>query len=52
VIAHGGPSLNRSALMPPYGSTLSKSELQALIAYIRLIADPPYRTAGVTYAHK
>jgi len=52
VIAHGGPSLNKSALMPPYGATLSKPELQALIAYIRLIADPPYRTAGVTYAHK
>jgi mono/diheme cytochrome c family protein len=52
IIAHGGPSLNRSALMPPYGSTLSKAELQALLAYIRLIADPPYRTAGVIYARK
>jgi mono/diheme cytochrome c family protein len=52
IISHGGPSLNRSPLMPPYGSTLSKAELQALLAYIRLIADPPYRTAGVSYAHK
>lgn len=52
IIAHGGPSLNQSALMPPYGSTLSKAELQALLAYIRLIADPPYRATGVTYARK
>ncbi len=50
IIAHGGPALNRSALMPPYGSTLSKSDVQALIAYIRLVSDPPYQPAGVVYA--
>lgn len=50
VISHGGPALNRSALMPPYGSTVSKAEIQALIAYIRLVSDPPYRVAGVVYA--
>ena len=27
--------------MPPYGYTLSKTEIEALIAYIRLISDPP-----------
>lgn len=52
VIGHGGPSMNMSALMPPYGSTLSKPELQALIAYIRLVADPPYKPAGVVYARR
>jgi len=31
--------------MPPYGYTLSKSEIDALIAYIRLISDPPYRAS-------
>lgn len=50
VISHGGQSMNMSSLMPPYGSTLSKSELQSLIAYIRLVADPPYKPAGVVYA--
>ena len=50
IISHGGPALNRSALMPAYGSTLSKAEIQALIAYVRLVADPPYRTRGVVYA--
>jgi mono/diheme cytochrome c family protein len=52
VIGHGGQSMNMSALMPPFGSTLSKPELQALIAYIRLVADPPYKPAGVVYAKR
>lgn len=50
IIGHGGQSMNGSALMPPYGSTLSKAETQALIAYIRLVSDPPYKLAGVVYA--
>jgi len=52
IISHGGPALNKSALMPPYGYTLSKSDIEALIAYIRLIADPPYHAAGTVYAEK
>jgi mono/diheme cytochrome c family protein len=50
IISHGGQSLNGSALMPPYAPTLSKSEIQALIAYIRLVSEPPYKAAGVVYA--
>ncbi len=49
IITHGGPSLNRSALMPPYGNTLSKSEIKAVISYIRLVSDPPYVAPGVAY---
>jgi mono/diheme cytochrome c family protein len=52
IISHGGPALNKSALMPPYGYTLSKTEIQALIAYIRLVSDPPYQAAGMVYAQK
>jgi mono/diheme cytochrome c family protein len=52
IISHGGLALNRSPLMPPYGYTLSKSEIQALIAYIRIISDPPYQTPGMVYAQK
>ena len=51
-IGHGGPALNKSALMPPYGYTLSKTEIEALIAYIRLISDPPYHASGMVYAQK
>ncbi len=50
IITHGGPALNRSPEMPPYGYTLSKQQIQALAAYIRAVADPPYRSAGVVYA--
>ena len=52
IIGHGGPALNKSALMPPYGYTLSKTEIEALISYIRLISDPPYHAAGMVYAQK
>ncbi len=52
IIGHGGPALNKSALMPPYGYTLSKTEIEALIAYIRLISDPPYHVSGMVYAQK
>jgi len=52
IISHGGPALNKSALMPPYGYTLSKSDVQALIAYIRAMSDPPYHGPGLVYATK
>ena len=52
IISHGGPALNKSALMPPYGYTLSKTEIEALIAYVRLISDPPYHASGMVYAQR
>src|SRR5579863_109146 len=52
LIQHGGPALNRSALMPPYGNTLSAADVRALIAYTRAVADPPYEPAGTVYARK
>ena len=52
IVSHGGGALNKSPLMPPYGYTLSKAEIQALIAYIRLISDPPYQASGMVYAQK
>jgi len=52
IISHGGPALSKSALMPPYGYTLSKTEIEGLIAYIRLVSDPPYHAAGMVYAQK
>ncbi len=52
IISHGGPALNKSPLMAPYGYTLSKSEIQALIAYIRMVSDPPYGAPGIVYVQK
>jgi mono/diheme cytochrome c family protein len=50
IIRYGGPAVNKSPEMPPYGYTLNKAEIDALIAYIRAVADPPYRLKGLTYA--
>ncbi len=50
IISHGGSALNKSPEMPPYGNRLSKAEIDALAAYIRAVADPPYRPQGVFYA--
>jgi mono/diheme cytochrome c family protein len=52
IIQHGGPALNRSALMPPFGNTLSAADVRALISYIRAVADPPYEPSGTVYARK
>jgi mono/diheme cytochrome c family protein len=52
IISHGGPALNKSAEMPPWGYTLSKSDIAALVSYIRAIADPPYEAGGLVYAQK
>ena len=52
IITHGGPALGRSPQMPPYGSTLTTSEIHALVGYLRAVADPPYHAAGVVYAQK
>jgi mono/diheme cytochrome c family protein len=50
IITHGGAALNKSPEMPPYGGTLGKADIDALVAYIRAIADPPYRLKGLVYA--
>jgi mono/diheme cytochrome c family protein len=52
IILHGGPALSRSALMPPYGYTLSPTDVSALIAYMRAVSDPPYQSPGTVYAQK
>jgi cytochrome c1 len=49
IIGHGGPALNRSPLMPPFEATLSKDETQALVAFIRLVSEPPYKLPGTVY---
>jgi mono/diheme cytochrome c family protein len=49
IITHGGPALQKSALMPAWGNTLSKSDIQALIAYIRAVSDPVSKSAGPMY---
>lgn len=47
IVSHGGAALGKSPEMPPYSPTLSASDIDALAAYIRAVADPPYRPQGV-----
>lgn len=47
IIALGGSAVGKSAMMPPYGSTLTEEEIGDLIAYMRVIAVPEYaKTSG------
>jgi mono/diheme cytochrome c family protein len=52
IINHGGAALNKSPEMPPWGYTLSKADVAALISYIRAVGDPPYEAGGLVYAEK
>lgn len=43
IITLGGGAMGKSAMMPPWGRTLSQDEIRAIIAYTRVIAQPPYQ---------
>ena len=43
IITLGGSAMGKSAMMPPYGQTLSQDEIRAVIAFTRAIAQPPYQ---------
>jgi len=43
MIALGGAAMGKSAMMPPWGRTLSQEEIRAIIAFARAIAQPPYQ---------
>ena len=45
IIAEGGSKTGSSAMMPPYGKSLTPEDIHSLVAYIRVIASPPYSTA-------
>jgi mono/diheme cytochrome c family protein len=48
IITLGGSALGKSAMMPPYGKTLSPDEIKAVIAFTRAIAQPAYQKPGRT----
>lgn len=52
IITNGGAALQKSALMPAWGNTLSKSDIQAVVSYIRAVSDPPFRNAGPVYTQR
>lgn len=46
IITLGGSALGKSAMMPPYGKTLSADEIKAVIAFTRAVAQPAYQKPG------
>lgn len=44
IIALGGSAVSKSAMMPPYGQTLTQQEIQQVVAYTRAIAQPAYQS--------
>ena len=52
MITLGGSALGKSAMMPPYGKTLSPAEIKAVISFARAIAQPAYQKPGQRYTTK
>jgi mono/diheme cytochrome c family protein len=46
IVTLGGSALGKSAMMPPYGKTLSPEDIKAVIAFTRSIASPAYQKPG------
>jgi mono/diheme cytochrome c family protein len=43
IISKGGSAVGKSAFMPGWGSQLNEKQIRDVIAYVRSIADPPYK---------
>lgn len=46
IITLGGSAMGKSPMMPAWGKTLNQREIDAVIAFTRAIADPPYKSPG------
>jgi mono/diheme cytochrome c family protein len=45
-ISLGGSAVGKSAMMPPWGQTLPLGQIDAVIAFLRVIAQPAYQPAA------
>jgi len=45
-ITLGGSAMGKSAMMPPWGQTLTQEQIDAVIAFLRAIAQPAYQPPG------
>jgi mono/diheme cytochrome c family protein len=45
-ITLGGSAMGKSAIMPPWGQTLTPDEIRAVLAYVRAVAQPPYKASA------
>jgi len=46
MITLGGSAMGKSAMMSPYGKTLTHEEIRSVIAFTRAVAQPPYQPAA------
>ncbi|MGE5304215.1 MAG: c-type cytochrome [Alphaproteobacteria bacterium] len=46
IVSKGGVAVGKSPLMPALGNQINANQLRDIIAYIRNLADPPYRPDG------
>ena len=42
VVTLGGSAVGKSPMMPSWGQTLKPGQIQAVVAYVRAMAQPPY----------
>ncbi len=42
VVKEGGAAVGKSAMMAPWGASMSDDEIHGLVAFLRTLADPPY----------
>jgi mono/diheme cytochrome c family protein len=43
IISKGGSAVGKSSFMPSWGSSIDEKQIRDLVAYLRSIADPPYK---------
>jgi mono/diheme cytochrome c family protein len=43
IISKGGSAVGKSSFMPSWGSSIDEKQVLDLVAYLRSIADPPYK---------
>jgi mono/diheme cytochrome c family protein len=46
VISKGGSAVGKSPMMPAWGGQLNEKQVRNIVAYLRSIAEPPYKTPG------
>ena len=43
IVSKGGVAVGKSPMMPALGNQINETQLRDIIAYIRSLAEPPYR---------
>jgi mono/diheme cytochrome c family protein len=46
IISKGGSAVGKSPMMPAWGGALTQNQVQDIVAYLRSIANPPYKGSG------